>query len=202
MSSASQPPSVDPRDVELRALIAAGEFERATIEAIEYYGGELIGWLCAILPNEADAQDAFSRMSERLWKSLPTFDGRCSLRAWCYMLARQAASRVRSAAPRRHEELMSHVPSIVGAVTHVWNTTRAEQRRAEDVYAEMRRSLSEEEQTLLVLRVDRELAWRDIALITLGEEANEDQLTRHAAALRKQFMRIKDRLRELAARDD
>jgi len=192
-------PEPDPRDAELRALVAAGDPDRATIEAIRIYGPELIGWLCALLGSEADAQDAFSRMAERLWKSLPGFDGRCSLRAWCYMLARQAASRVRSAAPRRHEDLVSHVPSIVAAVTDVWSNTRTERREAEDVYAEIRRELDEDDQTLLVLRVDRELAWRDIAVVMLGEDATDDAVTRKAATLRKEFERLKERLRELAA---
>jgi RNA polymerase sigma-70 factor (ECF subfamily) len=188
----------DPRDDELRALARSGEIDRATVETIEYYGAELVGWLCSILPDEADAHDAFSRMSEQLWRSLPTFEGRCSIRAWCYMLARQAASRVRNETSRQHEELMSHVPSVVGAVTHVWSTTRVEREREESVYTRLRKSLAEDDQLLLVLRVDRELSWREIAIVILGDAADEDQLERRAAALRKQFERIKAHLRELA----
>jgi RNA polymerase sigma-70 factor (ECF subfamily) len=58
---------------------------------------------------------------------------------------------------------------------------------------------SEEDQTLLVLRVDRNLAWRDIAQVILGEDARPSDLTRKSTALRKQFERVKDRLRALAA---
>jgi RNA polymerase sigma-70 factor (ECF subfamily) len=115
------------------------------------------------------------------------------------MLARQAAGRVRAAPSRAREELVSSVPSVIQAATHVWNTTRIQAERERDVYARIRRELAEDDQTLLVLRVDRDLAWRDIAIVMLGEEAGSDELTRKAAALRKQFERIKDQLRALAA---
>jgi RNA polymerase sigma-70 factor (ECF subfamily) len=197
MSSAA--PSIDPRDAELRALIVRGEIDRATEEILRSYGPELIGWLCAMLPSTADAHEAFSRMSEDLWKSLRRFDGRCSLRTWCYMLARHATARVRGNAGRRREVLVSQIPSIVHAVTRIWNTTRRNEKRAHDVYAEIRTLLDDDDQALLALRVDRDLAWRDIAQILLGEAASEDELGRKAAALRKQFERVKDQLRTLAA---
>ena len=197
--------STEQADQSIRAAIAAGEIDRATEEAIRVYGPELIGWLCSILPPECDAQEAFSRLSEDTWKSFRRFDGRCSVRTWCYMLARHVASRIRTQPRRQHEDLVSSIPSVVQAVTHVWNTTRAHNQRVHDVYAEIRSELDEEDQTLLVLRVDRDLAWRDIALVLLGEDADPEEITRKSASLRKQFERVKTRLRELAAerlRDD
>lgn len=191
--------TTDPFDDKLRGLVDRGEIDRATEDAIRAYGPELIGWLRAILPTEGDAHDAYSRMSEELWKSLPRFDGRCSVRTWCYMLARHAASRVHAQPRRQHEVLVSQIPSLVHAVTHVWNTTHRNAAQVQDVYAEIRGSLDEEDQVLLVLRVDRNLPWRDIALVLLGADADADAVTKRAAALRKQFERVKLRLRELAA---
>lgn len=196
---ASGPQEPDAIDVQLRALVARGELDRATEQALRAYGPELIGWLTATLPADVDAYEAFSWMSEELWKSLRRFDGRCSLRTWCYMLARHASVRVRNAPRRQHEQLVSHVPSLAHAVTHVWNTTRANALHQQDVYAEIRRALDDDDQLLLVLRVDKDLAWRDIAHVLLGEEAAADDVTKKAATLRKQFERVKDRLRELAA---
>jgi RNA polymerase sigma-70 factor (ECF subfamily) len=189
----------DPRDDELRALIAAGEIDRATDETLRHYGPELIGWLCSIFTAEADAHDAFSRMSEELWVSFRRFDGRCSVRTWCYMLARHAASHVRGRPSTKNEVLVSEIPSVVHAVTHVWNTTRRREQHASDIYVQIRQQLDDDDQLLLVLRVDRNLAWRDIAHVMLGEDAEPDEVTRKAATLRKQFERVKDRLRELAA---
>jgi DNA-binding transcriptional MerR regulator len=56
---------------------------------------------------------------------------------------------------------------------------------------------------LLVLRIDRGLSWRDIALILAdgsGTSAAE-QLERAAATFRKQLERTKTRLRQLAERE-
>jgi RNA polymerase sigma-70 factor, ECF subfamily len=187
------------RDAELRALVAAREIDRATEEIIRAYGPELLSWLRSALPGDADAYDAFSWMSEDLWRSLGRYDARCSLRTWCYMLARHAAARIRRAPRRAREQLVSQVPSVAAAVAHVWKTSRADERRMHDVYAEIRATLPDEEQTLLVLRVDRDLAWRDIAIVLLGEDADAAAVTRKASTLRKQFERVKQRLRELAA---
>jgi RNA polymerase sigma-70 factor (ECF subfamily) len=197
MTRSPAPP--DAHEAELRALIDRSEIDRATELTIRIYGPELIGWLCSILPVEADAHDAFSRMSEELWRSFQRFDGRCSVRTWCYMLARYAASYVRARPRNQREVLVSQVPSLVGAVAHMWNTTRRGEYHAETVYAEIRGQLDDSEQTLLVLRVDRNLAWRDIAIVLLGESADADAVARKAASLRKQFERVKQRLRELAA---
>jgi RNA polymerase sigma-70 factor, ECF subfamily len=193
------PTTSDHVDLDVKAALAAGDRDGATERALRAYGPELIGWLCSMLPSESDAHDAFSTLSEQLWRSLARFDGRCSVRTWCYMLARQAAGRVRGQPRREREQLVSSVPSLMHAVTHVWNTTRVEAQRERDVYAEIRRELDEDDQTLLVLRVDRDLPWRDIAIVILGEDASEDEITRRAAALRKQFERVKDQLRALAA---
>lgn len=193
------PTEPDPFDLQVHALIDAGDIDRATDVTVRMYGPELVGWLTSMLPSEADAQDAFAWMSEELWRSLKRYDRRCSMRTWCYMLARHAAVRSRRQPRREHEQLVSHVPSLVHAVTHVWNTTRANAARAQDVYAEIREALDEDDQTLLVLRVDRNLAWRDIALVMLGEDAAGDDVTKKAATLRKQFERVKERLKELAA---
>jgi RNA polymerase sigma-70 factor, ECF subfamily len=192
----------DARDAELRALVTTGAFEQATEQTIRAYGPELVSWLCAVLPGEADAHDAFSWLSLELWKSLARYDGRCSLRTWCYMLARQAAARLRGRASWRREVLVSEIPSVAHAVTHVWSTTKHGAQRARDVYAQIRSELAEEDQLLLVLRVDRNLVWRDIAVVLLGEAASADELARKAAALRKQFERVKERLRELAAKHE
>jgi len=76
--------------------------------------------------------------------------------------------------------------------------------------ARLRASLSVEEQTLLVLRVDRELEWEEIAEV-LGPGPEDDDTppggggarpaARRAAALRKRFERLKARLREEAMKN-
>jgi RNA polymerase sigma-70 factor, ECF subfamily len=185
------------RETELRALVATGDLDLVTTATLRTYGGEIIGWLHTIVDTDADAKDAFSLMSEELWRSLSRYDGRCSLRTWCYMIARQSAARIRG---RSHKEvLVSTIPSVQHEVTHIWSTNRRDAFHAREVYAEIRAALSDEDRTLLVLRVDRDLAWRDIAIVLLGVDAEDQAVTKRAAALRKQFERVKEQLRALAA---
>jgi RNA polymerase sigma-70 factor, ECF subfamily len=173
------------------------DLDRAVDDALRLHGREIIGWLCSLFPNEADAYDAFSHFSEQLWRSLKTFDNRCSLRTWCYMLARQSASHVRAQAQRRLEEPLSKMSSIAEAL---WKSTSNQRERQQQVFDDLRNALDDDDQTLLVLRVDRNLAWRDIAIVMLGEHASEDDIERKAIALRKQFERVKEHLRSLASR--
>jgi RNA polymerase sigma-70 factor (ECF subfamily) len=65
----------------------------------------------------------------------------------------------------------------------------------------LRERLDPDDQMLLVLRVDRNLAWRDLALVMLGDqhcETDDDALEREAARLRKRFERVKTELKQLA----
>ncbi len=64
---------------------------------------------------------------------------------------------------------------------------------AADRLAKLRESLKPEEQTLLILRVDKGLSWKEIAQVLADEEAPPD-----VGALRKRFERLKERLLRLA----
>jgi RNA polymerase sigma-70 factor (ECF subfamily) len=58
----------------------------------------------------------------------------------------------------------------------------------------LREQLDPEEHELLLLRLDRGLAWKDIARILGGD----DDVDARASALRKRFERAKQRLKKLA----
>jgi RNA polymerase sigma-70 factor (ECF subfamily) len=66
----------------------------------------------------------------------------------------------------------------------------------------IRAKLAPDDQSLLVLRVNRGLGWNDIAraLAEPDEVLADKELVRRAAALRKRFQRLKDELRA-AVRD-
>jgi RNA polymerase sigma-70 factor (ECF subfamily) len=192
----------DELDARIRALLARGEADRATEKILREYGDELARYLRSMCPSEADAQEAFSRMSEELWKSLARFDSRCSVRTWCYMLARHSAIYIRTRPRHERELLVSSIPSVQQAATEMWSHSLVDAVRARDVYAEIKQALDDDDQTLLALRVDRNLAWREIALVLLGEDASDSEVTRKSATLRKQFERVTERLRELAAQKE
>ncbi len=70
-------------------------------------------------------------------------------------------------------------------------------RRAE--LERLRDELPAEDRLLLILRVDRDLSWRDVALVVSDlSESAEETLAQEAARLRKRFQLVKDRLREAA----
>lgn len=173
-----------------------------TVECVlREHGPEIFGWMLATLATETEAADAYSLFSEDLWRSLGRHAGRCSMRTWCYMLARHAVARVieqRGRGPGR-EVPLSDAPAdwiIAPARDSTAGYLRTDAKRG---VRALREQLEPDDQTLLVLRVDKDLGWRDIALVMLGPDTDESELARHAAALRKRFERVKERLRRLAA---
>ena len=68
-----------------------------------------------------------------------------------------------------------------------------------DRFAALRNALSADDQTLLVLRIDRDLSWDDVALVMHDAvDADPDTLARWSANMRQRFRQLKKRLRELA----
>ena len=65
----------------------------------------------------------------------------------------------------------------------------------------LRAQLSLEDQTLLMLHVDRGLPWRELAQVMRGAELEPQTLDREILLVRKRFERIKKQLRKLAVAD-
>ena len=189
---------------EVARLRSSGDFDAATTVALRGYGPEVLGFLAAIAKSEADARDAFSEFSEDLWRGIARFAGESSLRTWAYTIARRALWRVLNDPRRRPERNvpLSQAGVVERVVAEVRESTMTHLRtEVKDRFAELRASLPAEDQTLLVLRVDRELPWRDIARVMHAGpgELDDAALERDAAALRKRFERVKARLRALRA---
>jgi RNA polymerase sigma-70 factor (ECF subfamily) len=184
-------------DLETRIaqLRTASDFQGAATLAIEEYGPEVLGFLVVLVRDEDDAREAFSQACEDLWVGLPRFEGRSSMRTWIYTLARHAASRLRRAAHRRpgRHVALSEVSEVVERV----RTATAPHARtaAREGLAQIRDALEPDDRSLLVLRVDRQMGWTDIAAIMVEDD---DDLARTAARLRKRFQILKEELRARA----
>lgn len=179
-------------DVDERAFerLEAGDPGAAATAAIEGYGPGVLRYLCALLDGD-DAHDAYAVWAEDVWRGLPAFRRECSLRAWTYRLARHAACRLRRDPWRvRGQRLASTAASRLAA--SVAASTVATGSRREGL-RRIRARLEPDDQTLLSLRVDRELEWEEIAVV-MASEGEPVQ----APALRKRFERLKARLKELA----
>ena len=69
----------------------------------------------------------------------------------------------------------------------------------------LRDALPEEDRMLLVLRMDRQLAWNELARVLAEADGDvpldDAALAKEAARLRKRFQLVKDRLREQAKKE-
>lgn len=181
-------------DEALQALAAAGELAQVAQRAIGRYGDELLRYLAAVTRDEAEAAEVFAQTCEDLWRGLPGFRWQASLRTWLYILARNAwRRRGRDRFGRAGERVaLSEQPELVAAVRT--QTAQWQKSEVRDRFAALRAQLSEEDRELLALRVDRGLGWREIAQV-LQDHDDPAALTRHAAALRKRFERLKELIR-------
>jgi RNA polymerase sigma-70 factor (ECF subfamily) len=182
-------------DAQIRVLLDAEDLHGATTLALRVLGPEILGFLSGVLGND-DGDEAFSRLSVRLWRSLRGFEGRCSLRTWTYVLARQEIGRFRRDA-RKHVNGRVCISELEEALAEVRSRTRSTLAAARrNTFRKLRDELPIEDRTLLILRVDRDLKWDDIALAFAPdpEQASDEDRKREAARLRKRFQLIKDRL--------
>jgi RNA polymerase sigma-70 factor (ECF subfamily) len=125
-----------------------------------------------------------------MWRGAAAFRGDSTFLTWSYRLAWHAAARfLRDPYRKRGRALRTGEAAALAA--EVRSTTALHLRQtAKDALAELRATLDPEEQTLLILRVDRGLAWEEIARVL----ATEDEAP-SAAALRKRYERLTEKLR-------
>lgn len=169
---------------------AREDLAAAATAAVRGYGPQILGYLRLTLGAEK-ADDAFSIFCESLWKGMRGFRAESSFLTWAYQLAWGATQRVISSPyRRRHERLSSSAMAAIAAEvrsTAPPHLQSAEARRLDRIRAE----LDAAEQTLLTLRIDRDMPWQDIAIV----------LDTDAAALRKRFERLKLKIKRLTDAD-
>jgi RNA polymerase sigma-70 factor (ECF subfamily) len=183
-------PDLEPR---ILALLDAGDLSGSATEALRGYGPQILGYLTAVMRDEDDAHDVFSQFAEDLWRGLPGFRRESSVRTWAFRLAWHAASRyARDPYRKRHRPILTTEASKIAEQVRSTMSTYAPGGRA-DRLLKLRESLEPEEQTLLILRVDKAMPWEDVAEVLRadGEPATP-------AALRKRFERLKEKLGRLA----
>lgn len=183
-------------DLDIAQLVAAGALDDAATLLLRTRGPEIAGYLRGVLRDDDAAGDAFSAFCERAWRGLAGFRGDASLRSWCYRIAWNVVLTMKEGERRRRaDRLRTSMASRMAGT--VFATTVRRRERRHDGLARLRERLDREDQTLLSLRLDRELGWKEIAEVF----AREDGARPSEAALRKRFERLKQRLAE-AARDE
>lgn len=177
---------------QIRASMAAGDLRAAATEVIRLYGPAVLRYLRSLLRSEADASDAFSEWAETLWKGLGGFRGEASVRTWSYRIAWTCARNVRDEAWKKRGR-----PLATGEASQLADQVRTNSKLVEEqkrqALDELREALPQEEQSLLVLRIDQQLSWNEIALV-MAEHGDDVE----AATLMKRFERLKVRLAKMA----
>jgi RNA polymerase sigma-70 factor (ECF subfamily) len=185
---------------ELRRAWDVGDLRTVATLALERYGREIFGVLAVQLHSTTDAGDAFSLFAEHLWRGLPGFRWRCSLRSWAHRVAHNAGVRWATAGARSPERNLSmEQGGVFELADHVRSSTLAHLRT--EVKSEIRRlreALPYTDQRLLILRVDRAMHWDDIAAAHAEQDLDPDELKREAARLRQRLQLVIKKLRELA----
>jgi RNA polymerase sigma-70 factor (ECF subfamily) len=184
------------------------DLDGAVTEALQGYGPQILGYIRSVIRDPEDAAEVFSQFAEDLWRGIAGFRGECTVRVWAYKLAWHAASRFARDPYRRRRERMETTLASRLAEHLLSSAGRSQERRAAEV-DRLRQLLTPEEQTLLVLRIDRRLSWREVALVLGGAEptrpdgspgpaGSADGPGPDESTLRKRFERLKDKLARLA----
>ncbi len=181
----------------IREACQREDWQTAATLALRRYGPEVLGFLVGLANSDQRGREVFSAFCEDLWRGLPGFAWDCSLRTWLYVLARHACSREKRGERRRPRGVpLSQAPSVAGVAWQVRSGTRTyQQTEVKERVRGLREALPELDRMLLILRVDRELSWRDLARVVLGGSPTPVELEREAVRLRKRFQLVKERLR-------
>jgi len=179
-------------EARVAALSQSGQHAAAARAVIEGLGQPVLGYLRALLKDPAAADDAYSIWAENVWKGMASWRRASSVRAWSYRVAWNAASRLhRDPWRRRRADLPAGLASRRALL--VRSSLRRTIDRQAEALALVRASLTQEEETLILLRYDRGLAWAEVAEVLAAEGEALD-----LPALRKRFERLKSKIVRIA----
>lgn len=146
----------------------------------------LFGFFIAALDERDLAREAYAALRQHVANEIGEFEGLCSLRAWLYGMARRELKDRRARKPRGRGATVSPL-------------MRARTGDLPSAVATIRRTLTEEERELFILRVDRGFDWSELAFTSLGEHAEPASLAAEARDLQARVDVICARVERLAA---
>jgi RNA polymerase sigma-70 factor (ECF subfamily) len=180
-------------EIAIRERFDANDLRAAATLAIEAYGREVCGYLAAVLADDEQAREVFAETAAEMWRDLSRFRWEASLRTWIYTLARHRLAAHLGRKARQPIVALSEVMDSSALQAKPPTTTAPWMRTAvKDAVSRLRSCLPADDQTLLILRVDRGMSWREISHV-FGETSEP--------TLRKRFERIKKQLRDLAPKN-
>lgn len=204
---------MDELDDRVRWLLEAGDVTQATTLALTELGPEILGYLSGVLGDNASADEVFSELSFHLWKSFKSFKGRCAVKTWLYILAHHEIGRFVNG-KRKRDRGRVPISELQDVLEVVRSRTRPTLVAARTELTRLRAELPIEDRMLLILRMDRQLSFNQIALLFAAGLASLDEtgdppelpnasapellggseLKRESARLRKRYELVKKRL--------
>jgi RNA polymerase sigma-70 factor (ECF subfamily) len=183
---------------DVHALCQRQDFNAAASVLLRALGPDVARFVHARFRDEQESAEVFARFAEDLWLGLPKLRWEGSLRAWVFILARNAGNRYLARDLRKQKGWvpLSQAPELALVAAEVRSTALLNDTPRARRMAALRAELSPEDQELLTLRVDREFEFSEIALVTLGDaQASAERVARESARLRKRFQALKGRLK-------
>jgi hypothetical protein len=132
--------------------------------------------------------------TDRILRELPGFSWRCSLRTWTYASARAELAIQRE----RPNRVRPRPPPQPASVPDPTSTISCRLTDVRGKIATLRACLKEEDRELLILRIDRALEWRELAVTALGEKASSLEIERESTRLRARFAIVRSELAQSA----
>jgi RNA polymerase sigma-70 factor (ECF subfamily) len=163
------------------------------------HGVRVFGYLRAIMKNDRDAKEVFAKFSRLVHKDIGSCPSDGSLKSWLYGIAyRVMVEHMKERKTRcdfqfaRTEQRASHARASID---------RWDQSSVKDVLRELCSQLPENQQTIFILRVDRNMDWEELARVFLNaQEFAEPEILQFVVChLKTQFNRAKEKVHTLAA---
>ena len=177
MNVPDEKPGPDP----IVSMVQEGR-HRDALAACARSHGAVLGRLCmALLGSQADADEATQETLLRAHRSMPTYRGEGTIKAWLCGIARHVCAHTLETR-RKGRELLELVPTEnLSDDARAVFATRRRSRAIRDALAELKPS----EREALVLRFVADLSHREIALAcNLDEAAARKRISRALARLR------------------
>jgi DNA-directed RNA polymerase specialized sigma24 family protein len=179
---------------DVRTALGAGDATGAVNAAVRFHGAEVFGFLLGVLGSFPRACNAYTGVIEEVRRRIGAFRWQCSLRTWLYAIACGELRDHVGSGREGGEGSSSHEPSLPDPTT----TMPSRCLHLETGIASLRRLLPPEDRALLILRVDRRLGFRELAITSVGEGASRRDLALESDLLRRRFLRIREELARAA----
>jgi len=159
------------------------------------YGAELFGFLIGVLDERRAAREVYTAVLERLPEEAARFAAVCSARTLAYTLARRELGRRRDGdfvkrASRTTDECSSSTPQAGSPYRS---------RSQANLITSIRSRLAPRDLEMLILRIDRQMTWRDLAMTSIGP-GSTSKLEAEAKRLRARFRRLSEHIERSAKR--